>query len=123
MKQRTTELSWLGEVTAKEPLKVGDQIKIQAGGRERPGHVLALSDWQWILVQTDDGRLWLDVVMNISAAYWSQLVLLDRSMSADDLHMIEEIARAVAWRPRRVDVADVPGAERLGGPGEQLMRL
>lgn len=110
-------------MTATEPLKVGDQIKIEADGMERPGHVLALSDWQWILVQTDDGRLWLDVVMNVSAAYWSQLVLLDRNTSAGDLRMIGEIARAVAWHPRRVDVADVPGTERLGGPGEQLTRL
>lgn len=109
-------------MTAIEPLKVGDQIAIGTGATERPGHVLALADWQWILVQADDGRLWLDVMMNVSAAYWSQLVLLDRNVGADDLPKIKEIARAVAWHPRRVDVADVPGAERLGGPGEQLTR-
>ncbi len=110
-------------MTATEPLKVGDQIVIGTDGTERPGRVLALSDWQWILVRTNDGRLWLDVVMNVSAAYWSQLVLLDRGTEANDLQGIGEIARAVAWQPRRVDVADVAGAERLGGPGEQLTRL
>ncbi|PLP59229.1 hypothetical protein CYK37_12230 [Mesorhizobium loti] len=110
-------------MTATEPLKVGDPVNILADGTERPGQVLALADWQWILVQTDDGRLWLDVVMNVSAAYWSQLVLLDPGTDADDLHTIAEIARVVAWHPRRMDVADVLGAERLGGPGERLTKL
>lgn len=109
-------------MTGPASLKVGDPVWIQADGTEMPGHVLALADWQWILVQAADGRLWLDVVMNVSAAYWSQLVLLDRNVGADELPKIKEIARAVAWHPRRVDVADVPGAERLGGPGEQLTR-
>ncbi len=105
-----------------EPLKVGDPVKILADGTERPGQVLALSDWQWILARTDDGRLWLDVMMNLSAVSWSRLVLLDRDTAADDLDVIDEIARAVAWRPRRVDVADVAGAERLCAPNEQLRR-
>ncbi|WP_054310207.1 hypothetical protein [Mesorhizobium sp. 1M-11] len=110
-------------MTRPEPLKVGDPVRILIDETEIPGQVLALADWQWILVQTDDGRLWLDVVMNVSAAYWSQLVLLDSSTNAKDLHAISEIARAVAWHPRRVDVVDVPGAERLGRPGERLTGL
>jgi hypothetical protein len=110
-------------VTELEALKVGDPVRIRADGTERPGEVLALADWQWILVRADDGRLWLDVVMNISAACWSQLVLLDSGTDAHDLDAIAEIARAVAWHPRRVDVADVPGAERLGGRDDQLLKL
>lgn len=111
------------ETKMAEALKAGDPVSIEVAGTQRSGKVLATADWQWILVQADDGRLWLDVMMNVSAAYWSQLVLLDRDTDADDLHAIAEIARAVAWHPRRVDAADVQGAERLAGPGERLTRL
>lgn len=105
-----------------EALKVGDPVSIEAAGAERPGKVMATADWQWILVQADDGRLWLDVMMTMSAVSWSRLVLLERNTVADDPNAIDAIARAVAWNPHRVDVADVPGAERLCEPGEQLTR-
>lgn len=109
-------------MTGSEPLKIGDRVTIRADGMERSGCVLALSDWQWILARTDDGRLWLDVMMTMSAVSWSRLVLLDRGTVAGDLGAIDEVARAVAWWPYRDDVADVPGAERLCEPGEQLIR-
>lgn len=109
-------------MTGSEPLKIGDRVTIRAGGMETSGCVLALSDWQWILARTDDDCLWLDVMMTMSAVSWSRLVLLENSVRADDLGAIDRIAGAVAWNPHRVDVADVPGAERLCEPSEQLIR-
>jgi hypothetical protein len=103
------------------PMKIGARVDVRAGAADLRGRIVDLAQSDWIAVQTDDGRMWLEVSMNISALGFTRLVLLEGGVSSLDRADFERIAAAVAFRPRRTNVDDVPGAARLCPPDEGII--
>ncbi len=101
-------------------IAIGDKVLVCSGATKLAGVVFDFESWRWILAQTEDGRLWLEVVMNISAVDWTQLVLLEADVSASDRQRIMAIGEAIAYRPKRTDVEDVPGAALFCAQHDQI---
>lgn len=71
-------------------LKAGTEIKsIEA-------KFIAKSEWNWVLFETEDGSLILEVLCNRGAAYWSRLVLLSPSIQSNDTDVFYEISADVS---------------------------
>lgn len=102
-------------------IAVGDPIIVRTDRIDRQGEVVALAIGSWILARTADGRLWLEVVMDLSAVSWSRLALLEHNLRAEDTIDIERIAQAIARRPHRNDAADVPGVQSLCAAGDEFV--
>ncbi len=71
-------------------LKAGAEIKsIEA-------KFIAKSEWNWVLFETKEGSLILEVLCNRGAAYWSRLVLLSPSIKPNDTGVFCEISAVVS---------------------------
>ena len=90
-------------------------------GVELPGEVVAARPSGWIAARTADGRVWLDVDMNVSSSGFTRLVLLERTAALDDVRALGRIATAIASHPTRVDCVDVEGAAELRPGGDRLL--
>lgn len=95
------------------PMTVGENIIVLDDGIEMHGVVRSLSLWSYILVETANGQLFMNVVMNISAVSWSQMVQLEPWVHADESEHHAELARQISYNPKRTDVEDVNGALKL----------
>jgi hypothetical protein len=95
------------------PLRIEDRVIVADGGVNISGVVKAISPWVFILVETESGHLYLDVVFNVSAVSWSRIILLEPWVEADDVDRLEELARQIGCYPKRTDVNDVDGALKL----------
>ena len=109
-----------GPADQPEPLKPGDRVGLRVDGQVLLARVCVIGQWSHIVARSDDGRLWIEVVMNLSAVSWTRLVQLADSVDIADEAHLAAIAQAISWRPRRDDVADVPGAVRLCAPGDGI---
>jgi len=98
------------------PVRVGDAVLVTTRGASWPARVVAVGTWLHIVAIGDDGRLWMEV-MNVSAVSWTRVVELSRTVDPNNAEALKALASAIAWQPRRTDVADVPGAERLLAAG------
>lgn len=95
------------------PIKVGDNVIFVDDGNEISGVVRSITPWSFILVETVSGRLYLSIVMNISAASWSCIVLLEPWVKVDDAYLHVELVKQISYYPKRTNVDDVNGALRL----------
>ncbi|MDQ8726648.1 hypothetical protein [Bradyrhizobium sp. LHD-71] len=102
-------------------IEIGDPIVVFVNDTGRQAEIVGCSRGSWILARTDDDSLWMEVVVEHSAAAWTRLVLLDRSVSTGDVAHLETIARAVASNPHRKDVSDIAGADHLCAHMDRLM--
>ncbi|MCE8511003.1 hypothetical protein KBY28_21365 [Ruegeria pomeroyi] len=97
-------------MTEKKAIQSGDRVRITTDGQELGGVVVRFRSWEWILVKAEDDRYYLEVVFNLSAVSWDRIILLQKT---PDLDLIDEVARKIAYHPKRLNVADVEGADKL----------
>ena len=105
------------------PISVGDNVIVRDDGIELPGVVRSVSTWSFILVETANGQLYLDVVMNISAVSWTRIVLLEPSVEVDDPEFHAELVKQISYKPRRTNVDDVNGALKLCDHSSAVIRV
>lgn len=104
------------------PMKVGDNVIVLDDGNELLGVVRSLSAWSFILVETANGQLFLDLVMNISAVSWSRIVLLEPWVKAANSELHAELAKQISYYPKRTNVDDVNGALKLCDRSSAIIR-
>lgn len=97
-------------------LSVGDEVKVDLCGQFVVGRVISLEDWVYIAVRTVDGHIYISVCMNMSAVSWSRIVRLGDGFPIENVERCQQIAQKISWHPKRVNVADVPGAKCLLKP-------
>ena len=100
-------------------LSVGDHVTIDDGTTCIPGQVLAILPWRGILVTTDQG-LYLDVVLNISAASWTRLIRLTPEISDLTEPELDDLLTRISYSPKRTDLEDIPEALGFCGPSMKL---
>lgn len=102
-------------------LRPGDPVRLRIDGVELPGEVVAARPSGWIAARTADGRVWLEVSMNVSSFGFSSLMLLEPTATLGDPQALDRIATAVASHPTRAHCADVEGAAELRPGRDSLL--
>lgn len=104
------------------PMKVGDNVIVLDDGKELLGVVRSISAWSFILVETANGQLFLDIVMNDSAVSWARIVLLEPWVKAADAELHAELAKQISYYPNRTNVDDINGALKLCDRSSAIIR-
>jgi hypothetical protein len=104
------------------PLEIGERVFISSEEVILSGIVRSTAPWIFILIETDNGDLYLEVDFNISAVSWSRIVLLEPWVKVEDGDLHAQLARQIAYSPRRTDVDEINGALRLCDRLTQMRR-
>lgn len=111
----------------REPIVIGEQVRVRLDNEGMCCAVVrGVAPWAWILVETEDGDHFVEVVLNRSAVSWSRLFTFADHIDVTDLEAVDRIVRELAHRMGDVDAVDgigqmlatTSGIERLDDSGD-----